>query len=229
MIFIAIFPVRSIEGIMDWFRVVDNYCERVDAGYWSEPVNALTNGAFLVAAIIAWRIAARRGDRGGQLLAAVLFAIGVGSYLFHTHAQIWSMMADVLPIQAFILIYLYLATVRFFALPWWGGILAVAAFIPYSILVARGLGALVGDLNGSIGYLPVPILIAGYAFLLRRRAPATARGMAFGAAMLAVSLVFRSIDAAVCPAVPLGTHFFWHILNAVMLGWMIAVLVRHGR
>ena len=123
---------------MDWFRVVDNYCERIDAGYWSEPVNALTNGAFLVAAVVAWRIAARRGDRGGRLLAALVFAIGVGSYLFHTHAQVWSMLADVLPIQAFILVYLYLATVRFFALPWWGGILAVAAFIPYSILVARG-------------------------------------------------------------------------------------------
>ena len=214
---------------MDWFRVVDNYCERVDAGYWSEPVNALTNGAFLVAATLAWRSAGRSGDRGARLLAALLFAIGIGSYLFHTHAQIWSMMADVLPIQAFILVYLYLATVRFFALPWWGGILAVAAFIPYSILVARGLGALVGDLNGSIGYLPVPILIAGYAVLLRRRAPATARGMALGAAMLAVSLVFRSIDEAVCPGFPLGTHFLWHILNAVMLGWMIAVLVRHGR
>ena len=213
---------------MDWFRVVDNYCERVDAGYWSEPVNALTNGAFLVAATLAWRSAGRSGDRGARLLAALLFAIGIGSYLFHTHAQIWSMLADVLPIQAFILVYLYLATVRFFALPWWGGILAVAAFIPYSILVARGLGALVGDLNGSIGYLPVPILIAGYAVLLRRRAPATARGMALGAAMLAVSLVFRSIDEAVCPGFPLGTHFLWHTINAIMLGVILLAIARHS-
>ncbi len=213
---------------MDWFRAVDNYCERTDAGYWSEPVNALTNAAFLVAAVIAWRMACRGRDRGARLLAAILFAIGVGSYLFHTHARIWAMMADVLPIQVFILVYLYLATVRFFGLPRWGGLLAVAAFFPYAILTARGLGALVGDLNGSIGYLPVPILIAGYAFLLRDRSAETARGMAIGAGLLVLSLVLRTIDARVCPIFPLGTHFFWHLLNATLLGWLIAVLIRHG-
>jgi hypothetical protein len=139
------------------------------------------------------------------------------------------MMSDVLPIQAFILIYLYLSTVRFFGLPWWGGAIAVAAFSPYTILLARGIGALVGDLNGSIGYVPVPILIAGYAWLLRTRAPETARGMAVGAGLLAVSLVFRSIDGAICTGFPLGSHFIWHLVNAGMLGWMIAVVIRHGQ
>jgi hypothetical protein len=37
------------------------------------------------------------------------------------------------------------------------------------------------------------------------------------AATLAVSLVFRSIDMAVCDAVPLGTHFLWHSLNGLAL------------
>ena len=74
--------------------------------------------------------------------------------------------------------------------------------------------------------MPVPILIGAYAVALRRRAPDAARGLAIGAGLLAASLVFRSIDRAVCPAFPLGTHFLWHLLNAVMLGWMILVLVR---
>ena len=211
---------------MDWFRSVDNYCERSDPGYWSEPVNALTNAAFVIAALWAWRLAARAGDRGAQVLAAILGLIGIGSYVFHTHAQIWSLWADVIPIQVFILVYVYLATVRFFGLPWWGGALAVAAFIPYSALTPRGLSSLVGDLNGSISYVPVPILIAGYAVLLWRRRPETARGLAAGAAILAVSLVFRTLDPGICETWPLGTHFMWHILNAVMLGWMIRVMVR---
>ncbi len=41
--------------------------------------------------------------------------------------------------------------------------------------------------------------------------------------MLTVSLVLRSLDAPLCAANPLGTHFLWHLLNAVMLGWMIEV------
>ncbi len=211
---------------MDWFRSVDNYCERIDASYWSEPANAITNAAFVIAAIWAWRLASRAGDRGGQVLAVILGLIGIGSYLFHTHAQIWSLYADVIPIQVFILVYVYLATVRFFRVPWWGGVLAVVAFIPYAALTARGLSSVVGSLNGSIGYAPVPILIAGYAALLWRSRPQAARGLAVGAGILVVSLIFRSLDREVCAAVPLGTHFMWHILNAVMLGWMIRVIVR---
>ncbi len=210
---------------MDWFRAVNSYCERTDAGYWSEPLNAISNGAFLVAAWLAWRLASRAGDRAGQALALILGAIGVGSYLFHTHAQVWAMMADVVPIQIFILVYLALATVRLFGVPWWGGVAAAAAFVPASALVAGAIGALAGPLNGSTGYLPVPILIALYALALRRRAPEAARGLAIGAGILALSLVFRTIDAAACVAVPVGTHFLWHLLNAVMLWWMIRVLV----
>ena len=82
-------------------------------------------------------------------------------------------------------------------------------------------------LGVSAGYLPVPLLIFLYAALLWPRAPATARGMAAGAGLLLVSLFFRSIDMAVCDSFPLGTHFLWHILNAVMLGWMIEVYRRH--
>ena len=40
---------------MEWFEAVDGYCERVDAAFWSEPINAVTNAAFLIAAIWAWR------------------------------------------------------------------------------------------------------------------------------------------------------------------------------
>jgi RsiW-degrading membrane proteinase PrsW (M82 family) len=86
-----------------------------------------------------------------------------------------------------------------------------------------------GSLNGSASYLPVLALIGGYAVGLRRRAPATARGLAIGVGLLGLSLLFRTIDARVCAAFPLGTHFLWHLLNAVLLGWMIRVLVRHGR
>jgi hypothetical protein len=73
----------------------------------------------------------------------------------------------------------------------------------------------------------VPVLILIYAMLLRDRAPATARGLAIGAGILVLSLAFRTLDLRVCAGFPLGTHFLWHLLNAVMLGWMIEVYRRH--
>lgn len=212
---------------MDWFREVNNYCERLDAGYWAEPLNALSNASFLIAALVCWRLLGARRDFGARLLTVLLATIGVGSWLFHTHAQVWAGLADVIPIQAFILVYVYFATVRLLGLPVWAGALSVVLFFPYAILVSRGVAAVAGPLNGSVSYAPVPILIAAYATALRTKAPETARGLAIGAGLLVVSLVFRTIDEAVCPAVPIGTHFLWHIFNGALLGWMIIVLMRH--
>ena len=166
---------------MDWFQQVNNYCERLDASYWSEPLNAISNASFLIAALVCWRLIGGRRDVGARLLTVLLATIGVGSFLFHTHAQRWAAFADVIPIQLFILTYVFFATVRFFSAPVWAGALAVVLFLPCAALVARGIEAVVGPLNGSVGYAPVPILIAAYATALRSRAPRTARGLAIGA------------------------------------------------
>ncbi|MEL7215701.1 MAG: hypothetical protein AAGJ96_07195, partial [Pseudomonadota bacterium] len=72
-------------------------------------------------------------------------------------------------------------------------------------------------------------LITLYALALWRKHPATAQGLLIGVAILSLSLTFRTVDEAVCNALPLGTHFMWHILNGAMLGWMIVVMARHPR
>ncbi len=51
--------------------------------------------------------------------------------------------------------------------------------------------------------------------------------MAIGAGLLIVSLTFRTLDGPLCDSLPVGTHFLWHLLNATMLGWMIAVYRSH--
>ncbi|WP_316014710.1 ceramidase domain-containing protein [Roseobacter sp. HKCCA0434] len=212
---------------MEWTAQVDNYCERTDLSYWSEPVNALTNAAFLIAAMVAWFVLRDRRDPGTLLLLVILTAIGIGSFLFHTHATRWAGVADVLPIMFYILVYLYLATVRMVGLPWWAGAFAVILFFPFTAIVSGIVSVLTGGLNGSEGYVPTLLLIAGYGLWLRGRAPSTGRGLLIGAGILTLSLTARSVDAAVCEAIPLGTHWLWHCLNGVMLGWMIVVMDRH--
>lgn len=214
---------------MAWTDSVDAYCERTGPDYWSEPVNAVTNGAFLLAAAVMWRRVAPLDMPGawrGRALCIVLFVIGIGSWLFHTHATQWASTADVLPILAFILLYVFAATRDFFGVPLWLAAVVTALFLPYAALTVP-LWQLVPGLGSSAGYAPVPVLIFAYAILLRRRAPDTARGLAIGAGILVVSLFFRTIDGPICAALPLGTHFLWHLLNAAMLGWMIEVWRRH--
>ncbi|WP_413719926.1 ceramidase domain-containing protein [Silicimonas sp. MF1-12-2] len=209
---------------MDWTRAIDAYCERTDPSYWSEPVNAVTNLAFIVSAIVMWRRCA--GGTGGRVLAAILFAIGVGSWLFHTHATPWAAMADTMPILLFTLVYIFLANRDFWGWPVWGAGLGALAYIPYTAALTPVFEALPFFATSSF-YWPLPVLIFTYAALLRRRAPELARNLAIGAGILCVSLTARSMDEPLCAAIPLGTHFLWHILNAVMLGWMIETWRRH--
>ena len=203
------------------------YCERTDLAYWSEPVNAVTNAAFLIAAaVMAWRL------RGARLplawaLVAVLAAIGVGSFLWHTHATGWAGLLDVLPILGFILIYIFAATRDFLGLRWWAAAGAVLLFFPYAALVAAGLSRLIPGIGANAAYASVALLILAYGLWLLPRSPATGRGLLLGAGILAVSLTFRALDGPLCEVFPLGTHFLWHILNGLMLGWMIEVYRRH--
>ena len=71
-----------------WLTTIDIYCERTSAALWAEPVNALTNAAFLIAALIAWRAAHQAGRLDGPMILriALTASIGVGSFLFHTLA-----------------------------------------------------------------------------------------------------------------------------------------------
>ena len=211
--------------VMEWTAYIDGYCERTDPGYWAEPVNAVTNAAFLIAAVVMW--ARTPGLPLGRTLSAILFAIGIGSWLFHTHATVWASTADVVPIGIFILVYVYAANRTFWCWPVWLSGLGAAGFIAWAMVLTPVFDALPFFTISSF-YWPVPVLIILYAVLLRRRAPGTARGLAIGAAILGISLTFRSLDGPLCGAVPLGTHFMWHVLNAAMLGWMVEVCRRHA-
>ncbi len=208
---------------VDWTRAVDGYCERIGPAYWAEPINAVTNLAFVLAALYMWRRCGN--DLLARLLCIVLFAIGVGSYLFHTHAQVWAGMADVLPIGLFILIYIFAINRVGWRLSFWPAFAVTCLFIPYAAVTVP-IFQLVPGLGSSAGYAPVPVLILAYAFLLRRRDPDLARGLALGAGLLVLSLTFRTLDLPLCAHLPLGTHFAWHVLNGLMLGWMIEVYRR---
>ncbi len=211
---------------MDWTRAVDRYCERVDPSFWAEPVNAVTNAAFIIAALVMWHRVKGQGIGVTVVLVWLLAAIGVGSFLFHSFAQVWAAIADTTPILIFVLVYIFAANRYFWRLEVWPALGLTALFFPFAAVTVP-LFQMVPGIGSSAGYGPVPLLIAGYAVLLRNRLPGVARGLGIGVALLVLSLVFRSLDLPLCGQIPLGTHFLWHITNAVMLGWMIEVLRRH--
>lgn len=211
---------------VDWWVAIDSYCERTGPDFWSEPFNALSNLSFIVAAVVAWQMARPAADWPARLLAVGAAGIGVGSFLFHTFANVLTLEADVLPIRLFVLVFVGLATVRFFNARWWMGFVVAGLAVPFSFVVTEAAGAVFGAWSGSIGYLPVPILMLSCAAALWFRSPAVARALLLAAAGFTLSLCFRTIDLTVCPIWPLGTHFLWHLLNGAVVGWMIVVFLR---
>ena len=210
--------------------MIDNYCERVDASFWAEPLNAVTNLSFILAALYCWLISprARKADWLNITLTINLFAIGVGSFLFHTFATRWAGAADTIPILLFIILYQFSATWRFVGAPLWAALISPLVFIGFAIGFLAAWSAVLPSLNGSQGYFPALILLVTYGLYLGRRGHKAATAMIAAAALFSLSLTFRSIDHAVCEVIPFGTHFMWHTLNGLLLGILLYAFVRHG-
>ncbi len=228
-----------------------DYCERTGAAFWAEPLNAVTNAGFIVAAIAGLVLIARRPAQDRSLwhwfFAADFIAIGIGSFLFHTMPGKGTELADTGPIGVFMLTYLVYALRRFAGASW--GFIA-AAMAVFVAAMAAGLnvqcwdgqagfgldipaGAQAKCLNGSLGYGPaIAALLCIGAWLAVKRHRAGPLVLAASAAF-AVSLSLRTLDQSLCGSWivlghRMGTHFFWHLFNALTLFLLLLAGIRHG-
>ena len=228
---------------MNWTEQIFNYCERgSDPAFWAEPLNAVTNGAFMIAMLAAGRRLARVSsgrhngcERSLWLLTALVGVIGIGSFLFHTLATRWSLIADVLPITLFMLGYLAFALRVYLGAPWLVIAAALVAFYfasgALSGLKCQSGAGLEPCFNGSLGYLPAFASLLVIGLLARKREPGTARLLMTGAGVFLVSLTFRTLDMSLCAATAIGghargTHFIWHTFNGLLLYLLLAAGIR---
>lgn len=203
---------------------LDNYCERVGPEFWSEPLNAVTNAAFLIAALAAYLIWRRRtpDDLPGLLLIGIVFATGIGSFLFHTFATRWASLTDVIPIALFIHVYLFVALKRFLGLAWWAALGIVIAFFAATPFLGQAAAPLVGS---SAGYVPALLAIFVVGGLFYRRNRALGAQVLVTGVVFVLSLTFRTLDEPLCDQLAFGTHFLWHIMNSVVLFLLLRVLI----
>ncbi|WHT20700.1 hypothetical protein N8J89_06420 [Crossiella sp. CA-258035] len=205
---------------MDWNAPLDNYCERVAPGLWGEPLNAVSNAGFIIAAFALWWLMRRRSAPASlHTLAALLLLIGLGSLAFHTFANGWSVLLDVGFIALFIHFYVVCFLHWFWGLKWHWAWLGVPAYLVVGQLISLTLGRLVGGGGGQ--YLPALITMIAFAVALGlHRDPALRpyrKWFGLTAALFAVSLFLRTVDGPVCGQFVIGTHFLWHLCNAGVL------------
>ncbi len=203
--------------------MVDLYCERVGPGFWAEPVNAFTNIGFVFAAWFIWRIAVHKQTHDSSIAAmtGMIAAIGIGSFLFHTMATPFTRWLDIIPIFLFQLLYIGFYTRRVINLP-----VAVIGILLLVFLGASVYGRQFPDvINGSLIYLPA-LLVIFVLGLYHYQSQNAERSLLLGAASLfLLSIFFRSIDNMICTQFVLGTHFLWHILNALVIYLAMRALI----
>ena len=195
---------------------IDIYCERLEPGLWAEPLNAVTNMAFIIGGFFALKLARKEQalDWRSGLLIALIFAMGIGSTLFHTFAVTWAMLSDVLPILAFQIVFIVLYGQNLMKLKF---PFCQLPLVPFFILMYVAMQLPREWLNGSLEYAPALIFVTAFGLYHLKNATREKWGLLAVSGVFIVSMTMRSIDMSVCEALPIGTHFLWHCLNAVVL------------
>jgi hypothetical protein len=215
-----------------WWQPVRDYCERTGPELWAEPLNAASNAAFVVAALLLLR-RGRAPDRTADGFSWLVGLIGIGSALFHTLAVQWAMLADVIPIAVFIHAYFFLALRRFLGFGTPAALAGTLAFALAAALFEPALSGLAGRplgplSNNSIDYAPAALALFGVGAASRRFGRREGAAMIGLGAVFLVSLSARTLDPALCPVLPVGTHWLWHLLNAGVLYGLVRAARRAG-
>ncbi|MGD8570183.1 MAG: ceramidase domain-containing protein [Gammaproteobacteria bacterium] len=214
-------------------QFLDHYCERLAPGLWGEPLNLLSNVAFLIAGVLIWRVLTTGQFRWPKVpgdiavLTGLLFAIGIGSGLWHLTAQYWALWTDQIPILLFINIFLLSCLFRVIEVSVLKGILVFAA---YHVINTGALLLLpTGFLNGSIFYIPTWLFLAGLTLVIWQRREADRQYYLWALIIFTVALTLRTVDNTLCNIVPTGTHFIWHLLIAATLYLLMLGLINQNR
>jgi hypothetical protein len=184
------------------------YCERLGPGLLAEPLNAVSNAFFLIAAWAAWSLARGTGHRsvGVRVLIALAASVGIGSGLWHTLATPWAMTLDVVPIALFLIWTLWLYARTVLRMPMLLTLASMAGFLAISTY-AQGFEEI---LNGTLAYAPALIVLLGLGAYHAQQATPGRYALLLGAGAYGIALVFRVLDPEVCSTFPIGTHFLWH-------------------
>jgi len=206
---------------------VDLYCERLAPGLWGEPFNVTSNIAIGIAAWAIWQL--RRDASTSQSLvrffAWLTAAIGVGSVAFHMLATSWARVLDEGPISFFQIAFLwcYGRRVMRWSTP------TVIVLIVALLASTFGLRVWTTAFNRSLPYFPALLLTLIFGCDHVRAGRRSPWSLLVGAVVFAAAIYLRSIDNAVCDAFPIGTHFIWHLLAAVVLYLFARGLVTNSR
>ena len=209
--------LETLEGTLS------TYCENGIGIFSTEPINTISNIAILISAYFSYQLIRAHNIKNPtvRVLPVVVAFIGIGSILRHGAPSILTSFADTLPIIVFAVISFYFLLDKI--LPnkrlVWGTVSAVL------LVESPFLFGILPTFNRFIVYSIVLIFGLFVFFDLARKYKKVLSQLVIISLLFTTSFFFRSIDLAICPAFPIGTHFLWHALNAVVFYLMARLII----
>lgn len=200
----------------------NNYCERISEAFWAEPINALTNGLFFLAAIAVYSLIKKHKLNGlYRVLPYELAIVGVGSFLWHTARSPITQVLDGSLLYIFILTVLVLLLKQLsgkWNIAWFGLIGLVLFQVAVFIFVP------------ALRDTPIRHIIALTTFILlslwiKKKTGVLPKNLLIAIASYITAIVAKGVDLSVCNVFPIGTHFLWHALGAMAGYFSVKTLI----
>jgi hypothetical protein len=197
-----------------WFNSIDIYCERLDASFWAEPINAISNLSFIVAGLFLWRLRSSHS----ALMATLVILIGLGSFSFHTFANRLTGLLDVLAIALYLVAFAFLIPKQ-----WSRNSLLIQLGSVLMLIVSIVLTqSLMSYLKPALPWLPSGMYLGAwlalivYALITQCSNMPAARFLWLAVIVFPISLLSRQLDMPLCDLIG-GSHWLWHLLNGLTL------------
>ena len=205
-------------------------CERTGNGLWQEPLNVFSNILFFYVAYKVYAYYKDHPDIVGKrvwdihAMTILVVIIGAMSINFHMNPTLYNEMMDIVPIVLFINLFFFSVLFRIGKCNLFEVFICYVAFLGFTHMLVslfpRGL-------NDSIGYLSSMGSLIMIAVYLHLKARPSSQHFLVAALIGVCSLFFRSVDNAVCDQFPMGTHFLWHSLNALLIFIVMKQIIRN--
>ena len=188
------------------------YCERTSSDILGEPINFFTNLFFIIFSVLLLFNKSILNKK----YALLIFLIGVGSMLFHSIPNRLTGFLDIFFIISFIFYYIFTLYIKLNIKKYISAIISIVFIVICFVFGIFSKNTLLGS---SAFYLPIifHMLFLYLYFLNNKKIYMYHNLFLFILVLFSFSLLLRSVDLYLCNLFFIGTHFIWHILNALVL------------
>lgn len=202
------------------------YCERGSSlEFFAEPLNAISNIAIIFASLGIYRLLTKNKIQKIEykVVPILIVSIGVGSFLWHATRYPYALILDAVPVA------LSFALITYIFLDKLIGNKILALLIAILLLPARFfissfaptdiISSLIRNLINATAFLVIIL------WTFKKYGKVAFEG--FGILIIYLfAITMRSVDLQVCPTFYIGTHFLWHILNALAVYLALRFLIK---